>query len=135
MIGLNVNEKPHSVIRIFKTAWFNKHAKKAGIQDQELCEAAKELMQGIWDADLGGNVYKKRLNENRHRSILLTKTGIYWIFTYLFSKADRENISKDELNAFKKLSKNYNKMNAKQLNIQLQNEDLMEICHEHETKI
>ncbi len=130
-----MNKTPSATTRIFKTAWFNKHAKKVGIQDMELCEAAKELMQGIWDADLGGNVYKKRLNENRHRSILLTKTGAYWIFTYLFSKADRENISKDELSAFKKLSKDYSKLSTEQLNIQLQNEDLVEICHEHKTKI
>lgn len=72
-----MNKLPCKVTRVFKTAWFNKHAKKADIQDQELCEAAKELMLGIWDADLGGNVYKKRLNENRHRSILLSKTGAY----------------------------------------------------------
>lgn len=130
-----MSKTPFSVTRVFKTAWFNKHAKKADIQDRELCEAAKDLMQGIWDADLGGSVYKKRLNENRHRSILLTKTGAYWIFTYLFSKADRENISKDELNAFKKLSKDYSKLSAEQLNIQLQSEDLMEICHEYKTKI
>jgi hypothetical protein len=92
-------------------------------------------MQGIWDADLGGNVYKKRLNENRHRSILLAKTGAYWIFTYLFSKADRDNISEDELKAFKKLSKDYNKLSAEQLNIHLQHKELMEICHEYTDKI
>ena len=32
------------LIRIFKTAWFNKHAKKAGIKDKELCDAAEELV-------------------------------------------------------------------------------------------
>lgn len=63
--------------RVFKTGWFSKHAAKIGIKDAELCEVAQELMQGLWDADLGGNVYKKRLNENRHRSIVITKTASY----------------------------------------------------------
>lgn len=130
-----MNSTSTSHIKIFKTAWFNKHAKKAGIQDQELCNAAEELMRGIWDAELGGNVYKKRLNENRHRSIVLTKTSTYWIFTYLFSKADRENISTDELKAFKKLSKDYNKLSAEQINTQLKIEELMEICHACTNKI
>ncbi len=116
--------------KVFKTVWFNKHAGKVGIKDEELCEAAKELMQGLWDADLGGNVYKKRLNENRHRSIVITKTDAYWIFTYLFSKADRENISKDELKAFKKLSKDYEILNDKMIDIQVANKDLLEICND-----
>lgn len=123
-----MNSTSATHIKIFKTAWFNKHAKKAGIQDKELCAAAEELIRGIWDAELGGNVYKKRLNENRYRSIVLTKTSAYWIFTYLFSKADRENISADELKAFKKLSKDYNKLSVAQLSVQLKNEELMEIC-------
>lgn len=46
--------------RIFKTAWFAKTARKAGIQDVELCKAMKQAMNGQAD-DLGGGVFKKRL--------------------------------------------------------------------------
>jgi hypothetical protein len=116
--------------RVFKTGWFNKHATKVGIKDAELCEVAKELMQGLWDADLGGNVYKKRLNENRHRSIVITKTAYYWIFTYLFAKADRDNISSDELKAFKKLAKDYSVLSNEVIDTQVANKDLMEICND-----
>lgn len=57
--------------------------------------------------DLGGGVYKKRLNDNMHRSIILAKAGRHWIYAYLYAKKDRENIAPDELSAFKKLAKDY----------------------------
>lgn len=93
MVKEELQKKP----RAFKTAWFSKKAAKAGIQDSDLCQAIQEMNAGQWDANLGGNVFKIRLNENRHRSIVLSKTDTYWFFTFLFAKADQENISKDEL--------------------------------------
>lgn len=60
--------------RTFKTAWFAKAAGKARISDDELCEAIREVMKGQVD-DLGGGVFKKRLNKNMHRSIILAKFG------------------------------------------------------------
>lgn len=60
--------------RVFKSAWFAKAARKAGIADSELCEAAREAMQGQVE-DLGGGVFKKRLNRNMHRAIVLAKSG------------------------------------------------------------
>lgn len=58
--------------RAFKTAWFAKAARKNRISDHELCEAMREVMSGQAD-DLGGGVFKKRLNKNMHRSIVLAK--------------------------------------------------------------
>ena len=122
-------------IRVFKTPWFSKHALKAGIQDIELCQAIKEMNAGQWDANLGGNVFKKRLNDNRHRSILLTKTDTYWFFTYLFAKADTENISTDELKGFKKLAKDYGLLSDKSVEMLLDSKELLEICYDRTSKI
>jgi hypothetical protein len=58
--------------KIFKTARFMKDAKKARINDAELCSAIQQVMLGQAD-DLGGGVFKKRLNDNMHRSIVLAK--------------------------------------------------------------
>lgn len=55
--------------------------------------------------DLGGGVFKKRLNKNMHRSIVLAKGGRYWIFEYLFAKKDRANVQGDELEDFRTLAK------------------------------
>ena len=51
--------------RAFKTARFSKDAKKAKIKDVELCMAIQQVLLGQVD-DLGGGVFKKRLNNNLH---------------------------------------------------------------------
>lgn len=116
-------------MRVFKTAWFSKAAKKARIGDAALCMAIQQVMQGQAD-DLGGGVFKKRLNDNRHRSIILAKGGRYWIYAYLFAKQDRDNIDDDELAAFKQLASAYVRQTVAQLAVALKNGDLLEICHD-----
>ncbi len=74
--------------RTFKTPWFAKAVAKARIKDDELCEAIAEVMKGQGD-DLGGGVFKKRLNRNMHRSIILAKGRRSWVYAYLFAKKDR----------------------------------------------
>jgi hypothetical protein len=122
------NSKDLSV-RVFKTAWFTKAARKAHIDDVELCVAIREAMQGQAD-DLGGGVFKKRLNDNMHRSIILAKGGRYWIYEYLFAKKDRDNIADDELVAFRTLAKAYSGLTDRQVEHLLQDKDLTEVCHD-----
>jgi hypothetical protein len=116
------------VRRVFKTAWFAKTAKKALISDADLCAAIRQVIQGQAD-DLGGGVFKKRLNDNMHRSIILAKGGQYWFYEYLFAKKDRENIDDAELQAFRILAKSYATLTEKQLAALIQDKHLMEICH------
>lgn len=123
-------ENPGKSDRAFKTAWFAKEARKAKIADDELCRAIKQVMLGQAD-DLGGGVYKKRLNDNMHRSIIVAKAGRHWIYAYLFAKKDRENIAPDELVAFKKLAKDYIAASDISLAAQLRDHELLEICHDH----
>lgn len=120
--------------RVFKTAWFAKAARKAHIIDHALCEAIQEVMKGQAD-DLGGGVFKKRLNENRHRSIVLARGGRFWIFAYLFAKQDRANIEDDELEDFRILARGYATLNEQQMAALLADKDLMEICDGHKNKI
>lgn len=115
--------------RVFKTARFNKDAKKARIRDEELCEAIRQVMAGQAD-DLGGGVFKKRLNDNMHRSIVLAKGGRHWVYEYLFAKKDRANIESDELAAFRTLAKAYAGLTDVQIAELLRGKDLVEICHD-----
>lgn len=62
--------------RVFKTFWFSKVAKKMKIKDSDLCKAIREVMDGQ-AIDLGGGVFKKRLNNNQHRSIILAKGDFF----------------------------------------------------------
>ena len=110
--------------RVFKTPYFRKQAKEAGISDSELCDAAEKLKKGQGDS-LGGGVWKKRLDKNRHRAIVLVKTDAFWVYVYLFAKKDRENITPKELIAFRKLSGDYQSADIERM---LENGDLHEIC-------
>jgi hypothetical protein len=118
--------------RILKTAWFNKAAKKADISDDDLCLAMRQVIQGQVD-DLGGGVFKKRLSDNNYRSIILTKSGKFWIYTYLFAKKDRGNIDVAELAEFKKLAKLYSRQPDSIIETEIKNGDLLEICNVKET--
>ena len=115
--------------RVLKTAWFTRAARKASIGDDELCLAMQQVMAGQAD-DLGGGVFKKRLNDNMHRSIIVAKGGRYWVYAFLFAKQDRANISPDELMAFRKLAAAYAQMTVSDVNTGLRNGDLLEICHD-----
>jgi hypothetical protein len=123
-----------STSRAFKTAGFARTAKKARISDKALSEAIQQVWAGQAD-DLGGGVYKKRLNGNLHRSIILAKGAKYWIFEYLFAKKDRANIDEDELIAFRLLAKSYVGLTETQVSQLLAAGDFVEICHDNETKI
>ena len=127
MLHYAMPRKP--LTRAFKTAWFSKAARKARIGDPALVAAIREVMQGQAD-DLGGGVFKKRLNKNMHRSIVLAKGGRHWIFAYLFAKKDRANIDDDEVADFKKLAQAYGRMTDSELSAVLNQGDLLELCDE-----
>lgn len=112
--------------RTFKTAWFAKAAKKARISDKALCKAIEQVALGQAD-DLGGGVFKKRLNGNMHRSIILAKAEEFWVFAYLFAKKDRANIDDDELLAFRKLAELYRRKTQEDLEAEIGTGILLEI--------
>lgn len=97
--------------RVFKTKWFAKAASKADIADDELCEAIQEVMKGQAD-DLGGGVYKKRLNKNKHRSIVLAEGGQYWVYAYLLPRKTGTTLKMTSLRNFANLPL-YTKRKAK----------------------
>ncbi len=115
--------------RVFKTAWFAKAAQKARISDKALSKAIRRVAVGQAD-DLGGGVFKKRLNDNMHRSIVLVKAGGFWVFAYLFAKKDRANIDDDELLAFRKLAELYRRKTQADLEAEIGIGALLEIDHD-----
>lgn len=97
------------------------------ITDSELCEAIKAAQKGQAD-DLGGGVYKKRLSENRNRSIILAKGGNNWFYTYLFEKQNKTTLKPDELKAFKELADKYAGFDDKNLKKLIKDKEITEIC-------
>jgi len=98
-------------LRVFKTSWFIRFARKERITAQPLLDAIKRAANGQIDADLGGGVIKQRLarpGEGRskgYRSIILFRREDRAFFVYGFSKSEQGNISENEEVQFKKMAK------------------------------
>ncbi len=78
-------------------------------------------------------MFKKRLNDNRHRSIILAKGGGFWVYEYLFAKQDRDNIDDDELAAFRLLAASYEKLTDRDISNLIANRKFLEICNDCQT--
>lgn len=95
---------------IYKTRWFDRWAKKQELSTDALCEAVREMDAGLFEADLGGGLLKKRIarpgegKRSGFRTLVATNKGGRWIFVFGFPKNERSNIDKDEQEALKKLS-------------------------------
>jgi hypothetical protein len=95
---------------IYKTRWFDRWAKKQGLSAVALCEAVREMDAGLFEADLGGGLLKKRIarpgegKSGGYRTLVATNRGGRWVFVFGFPKNERSNIDKDEQEALKKLA-------------------------------
>ncbi|VVN37931.1 hypothetical protein PS664_05225 [Pseudomonas fluorescens] len=116
-------------LRLFKTRNFANAASKAWIWDSELSEAFREMLRGQAD-NLGGGVWKKRLNQNRHRAIVLAKGRHFWVYQLLFAKQDQSSISQSELAWFRSLAKTYEHFNEAQIQQMLDLKEFVEIDHD-----
>lgn len=100
-------------MQIFKTKLFSKWAKEEGLNDEALDNTINELINDLYEANLGGSVYKKRVSVSGRGKSGGTRTLIAYrendraIFLYGFAKNERDNINNKELSALKKLAKIY----------------------------
>jgi len=78
----------------------------------------------------GGGVYKKRLNQNRDRAIILAKGGEHWFYTFLYAKQDMANIDNRELAGFRELAKHYAALSDEKITALIKSKELVEICHD-----
>src|SRR5689334_9302635 len=97
-------------VSVYKTRWFDRWARKQGLTDSSLCAAVCEITTGLYEADLGGGLLKKRIarvgqgKSSGFRTLVATNKGSHWFFMYGFAKNERSNIAKDEEEALKKLA-------------------------------
>ena len=78
----------------------------------------------------GGGVYKKRLNQNRDRAIILAKGGEHWFYTFLYDKQDMANIDNRELAGFRELAKHYAALSDEKITALIKSKELVEICRD-----
>ena len=123
-------------MRIFKSRWFQRFARRQGISDAVLREAVTRAEKGQIDADLGGGVIKQRIarpgqgRSKGYRTIILFRHRARAFFVYGFAKNQRANIDDDEEEQFKEAAKHVLTLTDKQLAELLKRGDFMEVKSE-----
>ncbi len=97
-------------MRIFKTKWFNRWARRERLNDNALRSAIADMDRGLVDANLGGHVYKQRVpvqgrgKSGGLRTLIAFRLADKAFFMYGFAKNKQANIANDELRVFRVLA-------------------------------
>lgn len=95
---------------IYQTRWFDRWARKQKLTTPNLCAGAREMMAGLYDADRGSGLVKRRIarpgqgKRGGFRTLVATNKGNPWVFVFSFPKNERSNIDKDDDVALKLLA-------------------------------
>ena len=97
-------------MRIFKTRWFVRYARRQRIEDALLVDAIERAGRGLIDADLGSYVIKQRIarqgkgRSGGYRTLVAFRSGARAVFLYGFAKSERENIDVSDLATLKEIA-------------------------------
>ncbi len=120
-------------MRIFKTRWLVRFARRERITDVSLKEAIARAERGLVDADLGGGVIKQRVaregqgRSGGHRMLIAYRMGERAVFLYGFAKSERENIGPDELQTLREIGAMWLAASDNKIKLALQDVILEEI--------
>jgi len=120
-------------VKVFKTKWFRRFARREGIADEALCEAVARAVRGQVDADLGGGVIKQRIarkgqgRSGGYRSLIVYRAEDRAIFVFGFAKSEREDLEPDELRDLRKTARLLLTYDAEQLQEAVVNDELWEV--------
>lgn len=122
--------------RVFKTKTFDRWARKV-VSDTLLCEAAHQIEQGLFEADLGGGVCKKRVaipgqGKSGSTRLLVAKKHKDAIFFLVGreKKAPGTDFADKEIEAAKIIAQALESVISKKLDELLAIKILKEICHD-----
>ena len=120
-------------MRVFKTRIFHQWAVEIGLDDSILRQAIEELIQGQYEANLGGFLYKKRIafggkgKSGGLRTIIALRREDKAFFVYGFSKSKKENIAIKAVETLKKLAKDYLMYNEEQVQKSIEVKKFIEV--------
>ena len=121
---------------ILKTRTFSRWLRKTLLTDAALLKAIDEMARGLVDADLGGNVYKKREalpgrgKSGSARTLIATQWENRWIFLFGFEKNDRENITPAELAYLQNIAQDLLRCPEESILSGIERRELEEIRHD-----
>ena len=128
-------------MRIFKTRWLVRFARREGIADDSLKEAIARAARGLVDADLGGGIIKQRVarpgqgRSGGHRMLVAYRVGARAVFLYGFAKSERENIGPDELLTLREIGAAWLAADVREIEQALQENALQEVDHDDDNAI
>lgn len=120
-------------MRIFKTKWFARYARREQVGDAALIAAIGRAEVGLIDADLGGGVIKQRVarpgqgRSGGHRVLVAYRVGDRAIFLYGFAKSARDNIEADELLTLREIGAEWLAADGERIALALREAVLVEI--------
>lgn len=126
--------------RVLKTRYFSRWMRKTELTDQSLCCTVTEMSLGLFDANLGGYIFKKRIglaNKGKRsgaRTLIASNLGSKWFFVYGFEKSERANIASNELEALQELAIDLLNKTHTQIDDAIAHGKLEEICHGQKNK-
>jgi len=120
-------------MQVFTTRAFSRLDVAGELRDSDLIAAVAEMNDGLWDANLGGQVYKKRValagrgKSGGARTLIAFKSDDRAFFMYGFSKNQRSNITTKEKQTLKLMARELLGYSGKQLRQALKHGVLIEI--------
>jgi hypothetical protein len=123
-------------VRIFKTKWLGRFARRERITDASLAEAIARASRGQIDADLGGGIIKQRVarvgqgRSGGYRMLIAYRAQDRAVFLYGFAKSERENINPDELLTVREIGGAWLAASAQQIERALKDNALQEVIDE-----
>ena len=135
-IAQNAIVKKSHPKRVFKTKTFSRWAKGL-LTDVQLCKAANEIMQGLYEAEMGAGLYKKRIaifgqgKRGATRTLVAKESahGIYFLVGR--QKSDPgSDFSDSQVDAAKIIGDALQKSSPQKIDALVVDGVLKEICHE-----
>jgi hypothetical protein len=126
-------------LRIFKTKWFARFARRERLSDSRLAEIIQRAGQGLIDANLGGELIKQRVarpgqgRSGGHRVLIAYRAGHRAVFLFGFAKSGRANIDPGELLAAREIATGWLAADAMEIAEAIEEGELQEIEHEEIT--
>ena len=124
-------------MRIFKTKWFVRFARRERIADIRLTEAVRRIVAGLIDADLGGGLLKQRLSRpgqgrsGGYRVLIAYRSKARAVFIYGFAKSERDNIGREELETARDIATAWLEADADQLTRAIADGQIHEVADEN----
>ena len=119
--------------RVLKTKNFARWMLKNNLCGNDLLNSVKEMEGGLIDADLGCNLYKKRIalagggKRSGARVIVASRLLKRWFFIFGFAKNEKSSISKDELLYLQEAAKRLLNLADRDIDTAISNGELKEL--------